>query len=215
MTPHGPLLLPAPGTGDRAAEAQRLPGCYALSKVLEEVMLEQYYIQYGLNGCCLRARRGSWRRTTSSTSCRSVTTCSAARAGVIWSPKSKPPATPSLDHPKASQQTFNVCMNEPVDYSRRLQRARRVPEKDAQPRRRSDQNAVPLHLARQHQSQVHPRLAPRVRPCQDHRRRLRLQARQRRPARDLLSGLKALNPGHFAGNGRLLPGTRRARNWLE
>ncbi len=31
------------------------PGCYALSKVLEEVMLEQYGIQYGLNGCCLRA----------------------------------------------------------------------------------------------------------------------------------------------------------------
>src|ERR1041384_5395197 len=39
-------------------EAQKhsaYPGCYALSKVLEEVMLEQYYIQYGLNGCCLRA----------------------------------------------------------------------------------------------------------------------------------------------------------------
>src|SRR3569833_844340 len=31
------------------------PGCYALSKVLEEVMLEQYYAQYDLNGCCLRA----------------------------------------------------------------------------------------------------------------------------------------------------------------
>ena len=31
------------------------PGCYALSKVLEEVMLEQYYIQYDFNGCCLRA----------------------------------------------------------------------------------------------------------------------------------------------------------------
>lgn len=31
------------------------PGCYALTKVLEEVMLEQYQIQYGLNGCCLRA----------------------------------------------------------------------------------------------------------------------------------------------------------------
>jgi len=30
-------------------------GCYALSKVLEEVMLEQYEVQYGLNGCCLRA----------------------------------------------------------------------------------------------------------------------------------------------------------------
>lgn len=31
------------------------PGVYALSKVLEEVMLEQFYIQYGINGCCLRA----------------------------------------------------------------------------------------------------------------------------------------------------------------
>jgi UDP-glucose 4-epimerase len=31
------------------------PGCYALSKVLEETMLQQYYLQYDLNGCCLRA----------------------------------------------------------------------------------------------------------------------------------------------------------------
>src|SRR5450631_3680309 len=31
------------------------PGCYALSKVLEEVMLEQYFVQYNLAGCCLRA----------------------------------------------------------------------------------------------------------------------------------------------------------------
>jgi UDP-glucose 4-epimerase len=31
------------------------PGCYALSKVLEEVLLAQYCIQYGINGCCLRA----------------------------------------------------------------------------------------------------------------------------------------------------------------
>jgi nucleoside-diphosphate-sugar epimerase len=31
------------------------PGCYALSKVLEEVMLEQFGIQYGINWCCLRA----------------------------------------------------------------------------------------------------------------------------------------------------------------
>lgn len=31
------------------------PGCYALTKVIEEVMLEQYAIQYGVNGCCLRA----------------------------------------------------------------------------------------------------------------------------------------------------------------
>jgi UDP-glucose 4-epimerase len=31
------------------------PGCYALSKALEEAMLTQYYRQYDLNGCCLRA----------------------------------------------------------------------------------------------------------------------------------------------------------------
>jgi len=31
------------------------PGCYALSKVLEEVMLQQYCIQYDINACCLRA----------------------------------------------------------------------------------------------------------------------------------------------------------------
>jgi nucleoside-diphosphate-sugar epimerase len=31
------------------------PGCYALSKVLEEAMLTQYFLQYDLNGCCLRA----------------------------------------------------------------------------------------------------------------------------------------------------------------
>ena len=31
------------------------PGCYALTKVLEEVMLEQYGHQYGIDGCILRA----------------------------------------------------------------------------------------------------------------------------------------------------------------
>ena len=31
------------------------PGSYALSKVIEEVMLEQFGIQYGINHCCLRA----------------------------------------------------------------------------------------------------------------------------------------------------------------
>ncbi|MFK5924838.1 MAG: NAD(P)-dependent oxidoreductase [Verrucomicrobiota bacterium] len=31
------------------------PGCYALSKALEETMIEQYYHQYDFDGCCLRA----------------------------------------------------------------------------------------------------------------------------------------------------------------
>ncbi|KQV81712.1 NAD(P)-dependent oxidoreductase [Rhizobium sp. Root1220] len=38
-----------------AVPHQAYPGSYALSKVLEEVMLEQFGIQYGINGCCLRA----------------------------------------------------------------------------------------------------------------------------------------------------------------
>jgi nucleoside-diphosphate-sugar epimerase len=43
----------APITEDTPHRAY--PGCYALSKVLEEVMLAQYGVQYGLDWCCLRA----------------------------------------------------------------------------------------------------------------------------------------------------------------
>jgi UDP-glucose 4-epimerase len=46
-----PHPLPVTETQKHTAYA----GCYALSKVLEEVMLEQYYVQYNLNGCCLMA----------------------------------------------------------------------------------------------------------------------------------------------------------------
>ncbi|MFZ1661458.1 MAG: NAD(P)-dependent oxidoreductase, partial [Paracoccaceae bacterium] len=45
---HGGIITEA--TPHRA-----YPGCYALSKVLEEVMLAQYGIQYGIDWCCLRA----------------------------------------------------------------------------------------------------------------------------------------------------------------
>jgi nucleoside-diphosphate-sugar epimerase len=43
----------APVTEDTPHHAY--PGCYALSKVLEEVMLEQFGLQYDLDWCCLRA----------------------------------------------------------------------------------------------------------------------------------------------------------------
>lgn len=48
---HYPHPVPVVETQPHSA----YPGCYALSKVIEEVMLQQYFIQYGLNGCCLRA----------------------------------------------------------------------------------------------------------------------------------------------------------------
>jgi UDP-glucose 4-epimerase len=44
-----------PGPITEATPHMAYPGCYALSKVLEEVMLQQYFIQYGIDGCCLRA----------------------------------------------------------------------------------------------------------------------------------------------------------------
>lgn len=51
----GHFVYPHPGPVTESQKHSAYPGCYALSKVLEEVMLEQYYIQYDLNGCCLRA----------------------------------------------------------------------------------------------------------------------------------------------------------------
>jgi UDP-glucose 4-epimerase len=43
---------PAPITED--APYMAYPGCYALSKVLEEVMVQQFGVQYGIDWCCLR-----------------------------------------------------------------------------------------------------------------------------------------------------------------
>ncbi len=51
----GHFVYPHPVPVTEAQNWSAYPGCYALSKVLEECMLEQYYVQYDLNGCCLRA----------------------------------------------------------------------------------------------------------------------------------------------------------------
>src|SRR5688572_11128053 len=51
----GHFVYPHPIPVTETQKHSAYEGCYALSKVLEEAMLEQYYIQYGLNGCCLRA----------------------------------------------------------------------------------------------------------------------------------------------------------------
>ena len=51
----GHFVYPHPIPVTETQKHSAYPGCYALSKVLEEVMLEQYYVQYNLNGCCLRA----------------------------------------------------------------------------------------------------------------------------------------------------------------
>lgn len=51
----GHFFYPHPIPVTETQKHSAYPGCYALSKVLEEVLLEQYSIQYQLNGCCLRA----------------------------------------------------------------------------------------------------------------------------------------------------------------
>lgn len=123
------------------------PGCYALSKVLEETMLEQYYRQYGLNGCCLRApwimEKDDFKAQLSFGpdvfgGPRWCDLVGAARAAeyrksgavpVMLDPHGQPVKRnfvhvddlvgaifAAIDHPKARQQTFNICMDEPVDY---------------------------------------------------------------------------------------------------
>ena len=51
----GHFFYPHPIPVTETQKHSAYPGCYALSKVLEEVMLEQVMLQYDLNGCCLRA----------------------------------------------------------------------------------------------------------------------------------------------------------------
>jgi UDP-glucose 4-epimerase len=123
------------------------PGCYALSKVLEETMLEQYFIQYDLAGCCLRApwimEKDDFKYTLSfgedvfgGPRWRDFVDPGAAdefvRNGtvpIMLDPEGHPVKRNfvhvsdlveamilALDHPKARSQTFNVCMDEPVDY---------------------------------------------------------------------------------------------------
>ena len=123
------------------------PGCYALSKVLEETMLNQYFIQYDLAGCCLRA---PWIMEKDDFKCTlsfgedvfggprwrdfvdPETADGFVRTGtvpIMLDPDGKPvkrnfvhvsdlveAMVLALDHPRARQQTFNVCMDEPVDY---------------------------------------------------------------------------------------------------
>ena len=143
----GHFVYPHPIPVTETQKHSAYAGCYALSKVLEEVMLEQYTIQYNLNGCCLRAPwimekddfkyqlsfgedvfgGPRWRDLVGAQQAdgfiRSQT------VPVMLDADGKPVKRNfvhvddlvsaillSLDHPAARQQTFNICMDEPVDY---------------------------------------------------------------------------------------------------
>jgi len=143
----GHFVYPHPQPVTETQKHSAYPGCYALSKVLEEVMLEQYYIQYALNGCCLRAPwimekddfkyqlsfgddvfgGPAWGELVGPK--RAAEYVRTGAIPLMLDPAGQPvkrnfvhisdlltAILTAIDHPKAHQQTFNICMNEPVDY---------------------------------------------------------------------------------------------------
>ena len=143
----GHFFYPHPIPVTETQKHSAYPGCYALSKVLEEVMLEQYAIQYDLDVCCLRAPwimekddfkyqlsfgddvfgGPRWRDLVGAE--RADAYIKSRAVPVMLDPDGRPVKRNfvhvddlieaillSLDNPAARRQTFNVCMNEPVDY---------------------------------------------------------------------------------------------------
>lgn len=143
----GHFFFPHPVPVTEAQKFTAYPGCYALSKVLEEVMLEQYYSQYDINGCCLRAPwimekddfkyhlsfgedifgGPRWRDLVGPEKADEYVTTGAIP--VMLDPDGKPVKRnfvhvddlvsaifSAIDAAPARQQTFNICMDEPVDY---------------------------------------------------------------------------------------------------
>lgn len=131
-----------------ATKHMAYPGCYALSKVLEEVLVTQFHTQYGINTCCLRApwimEKDDFKFTLSFGD--------DVFGGPVW--KNLIPAEDAaryrenetipvlldahgkalkrnfvhiddlvaaialaIDNPKTKGKTFNISMNEPVDYA--------------------------------------------------------------------------------------------------
>jgi len=143
----GHFVYPHPLPVTEQQKHSAYQGCYALSKVMEETMLEQYYIQYGLNGCCLRApwimEKDDFKYQLSfgedvfgGPRWRDLVTVQQAdeyihqgTIPVMLDPQGQPvkrnfvhvddlvgAILTAIDHPRARQQTFNICMDEPVDY---------------------------------------------------------------------------------------------------
>jgi nucleoside-diphosphate-sugar epimerase len=143
----GHFFYPHPIPVTETQKHSAYPGCYALSKVLEEVMLEQFCIQYDLDACCLRAPwimekddfkyqlsfgedvfgGPRWRDLVGHEKADAYLASGAVP--VMLDPDGRPVKRNfvhvddlcgailcAIDNPRSRRQTFNVCMNEPVDY---------------------------------------------------------------------------------------------------
>src|SRR5262249_312411 len=122
-------------------------GCYALSKVLEEVMLEQYGIQHDLNVSCLRAPwimekddlryhlsfgedvfgAPRWRELVGERKADAYVESGtvpvmldehgrSVKRNFVHVEDLVDAILAALDNPAAHRQTFNVSMDEPIDY---------------------------------------------------------------------------------------------------
>ncbi|MEE2619007.1 MAG: NAD(P)-dependent oxidoreductase, partial [Candidatus Poribacteria bacterium] len=142
----GHFVYPHPVPVTEQQKHMPYQGCYALSKVLEEVMLEQYYIQYNLNGCCLRApwimEKDDFKFSLSFGEDvfggpRWIELVGIKKADQYVKSQTIPilldieeqpikrnfvhvedlvsSILKALDHPKAFQQLFNICMDPPGD----------------------------------------------------------------------------------------------------
>jgi len=143
----GHFVYPHPIPVTETQEHTAYQGCYALSKVMEEVMLEQYYVQYDLNGCCLRAPwimekddfkyqlsfgedvfgGPRWRDYVGAEQADAYVENNTIpiMIGADGEPVQRnfvhvedlvTAILATIDHPKAVQETFNICMDEPVNY---------------------------------------------------------------------------------------------------
>lgn len=140
---HYPHPVPVTETQKHSAYA----GCYALSKVLEEVMLEQYTVPYDLCGCCLRApwimekddfkyqlsfgddvfggprwcdlvgpERARQYRESGAVPIMLDAHGEPLKRNFVHVSDLVSAIVSALDQPRAFGQTFNICMDEPVDY---------------------------------------------------------------------------------------------------
>jgi nucleoside-diphosphate-sugar epimerase len=143
----GHFFYPHPVPVTETQPHSAYPGCYALSKVLEEVMLEQYGIQYDLDVCCMRAPwimekddfryhlsfgedvfgGPRWRDLVGAQQADAYV--ESGTVPVMLDEQGRPvkrnfvhvddlvdAILAALDNPAARRQTFNISMDEPVDY---------------------------------------------------------------------------------------------------
>lgn len=153
----GHIVMPYDAPITEASPRKPYPGVYALSKVLEEVMLEQYYVQYGINGCCLRAPwimekddfkyvlsfgddqfgGPNWDDLISPIERASYhagrkvpllidAQGNSLKRNFVHVTDLVAAMLAALDNPAASQQLFNIAMNQPVDYGAVAERLERM-----------------------------------------------------------------------------------------